>query len=172
MPGPLSILQNTPPWVFALFALLVVLGVQALRPRTVATWRMLAIPLVFSLWGLITLATRSIESPVLFLAWMVAGAAGLLVAWRTMRLDHLTVDRHRGLVSVPGSKLPLVRNLGIFSVKYVLTAAIAISPSHRDSLLLWNFAVSGLMAGYFMGWLIRFALKYRMAAEPETAANS
>jgi hypothetical protein len=169
MLGPLSILQHTPLWVFAVFALLVVLGAQALRPRTISVWRLPAIPLVFIVWGLITLATRSIESPVLFLAWLIAGAAGLLLAWRTVRLDRLAIDRHRGQVQVPGSRVPLVRNLVIFSVKYVLTAAIAISPDHRDSLLLWNFAVSGLMAGYFMGWLIRFALKYRMASEPKIA---
>jgi hypothetical protein len=172
MPGPLTFLQYTPPWVFALFALLVVLGVQALRPRIVPAWRMVATPLMFSGWGLITLATRSFESPMLFLAWLVAAAAGLLVAWRTVRLDHLGVDRHRGLVSVPGSHVPLVRNLLIFAVKYVLTAAAAISAANRDSFLLWNFAISGLMAGYFLCWLVRFAFKYRMTAEPATLANS
>ena len=61
MPGPLIFLQNTPPWVFVVFALLVVLGVQALRPRILPVWRMVAIPLVFSAWGLITLATRSVN---------------------------------------------------------------------------------------------------------------
>jgi hypothetical protein len=172
MPGPLVILQHTPPWVFGVFALLVVLGMQALRPRTVPIWRMTAIPLVFSAWGLITLASRSIESPVLFVAWVIAGAAGLLLAWRTVRLDRLAIDRHRGLVSIPGSRVPLARNLAIFGVKYVFTAAIAISPGHRASLLLCNFTVSGLMAGYFMGWLVRFAMKYRMAVEPEPVANS
>ena len=148
-----------------MFALLVVLGVQALRPRTISVWRLPAIPLVFIVWGLITLATRSIGSPVLFLAWLIAGAAGLLLAWRTVRLDRLAVDRDRGVVQVPGSRVPLVRNLVIFGVKYVLTATIAISPDHRDTLLLCNFAVSGLMAGYFVGWLVRFALKYRGVPE-------
>jgi hypothetical protein len=170
MPGPMSILQNTPVWAFGMFALLVVLGVQALGPGTIAVWRLLAVPLVFMVWGLITLATRSFASPVLSLAWLIGGAAGLLLAWRVARLDRLVVDRFRGVVLVPGSRVPLARNVIIFSVKYALAAAIAVSPEHRDSLLLWNFAVSGLMAGYFLGWLIRFALKYRMAAEPKAAS--
>ena len=107
------------------------------------------------------------------MAWLIAGTAGVLLAWRTVaRLDHLEVDRHRGVVSVPGSRVPLVRNMVIFAVKYILTAAIAVSPAHRDTLLLWNFAMSGLMAGYFACWLVRFALKYRMAVEPATLANS
>ncbi len=172
MPGLSTLLQHTPVWVFALFAVLLLLGVQALRPRTVMVWRLIAIPVMFSLWGLITLATRSIDSPILLLAWLIAAAVGLLFAWTTVRLDRLEIDRHRGVVSVPGSKLPLARNLGIFGVKYVLTAAIVISPGHRDSLLLWNFAVSGLMAGYFMAWLVRLALKYRLAVVTETVVNS
>ena len=171
MPGPLALLQNTPAWVFAVFALLIVLGVQALRPRVVPVWRLLAIPLAVSAWGLVTLATRALEAPVLLVAWLIAGAAGLLLAWRTQRLDRLGIDREHGVVSVPGSRTPLLRNLGIFAVKYVLTAAIAISPAHRDSLLLWNFALSGLMAGYFLSWLARFALAYRTAVEPATVAN-
>lgn len=166
MPNPLIILQFTPPWVFGLLALLVVLGCQALRPRTLPVWRLLLLPLVFGTWGLVTLATRSVASPVLLLAWVVAATAGLLVAWRTARLDRIVVDRLHGRVDVPGSALPLIRNLLVFSVKYILTAAIAIVPAHQDSLILWNFGFSGLMAGYFIGWLVRFALKYRMAVAP------
>jgi hypothetical protein len=148
-------LQHTPPRVFALFALLVVLGVQAPRPRIVPTWRMVAIPVIFSGWGLFTLATRPVEVPRLFFAWLIAAAAGLLMAWRTVRLDHLEIDGHRGLVKVPGSGVPLVRNVLIFAVKYVLTAAVAIVPAHRDSFLLWNFAISGLMAAIScVGWSV------------------
>jgi hypothetical protein len=101
MPNPANVLQNTPWWVFALLVLLVVFGVQALRPRTVAVWRLLAVPGVFIVWGLITLATRSIASPVLLLDWLVACAAGLAIGWRTARLDGVSFDRGRGLVDVP-----------------------------------------------------------------------
>jgi hypothetical protein len=126
-----------------------------------------AVPAVFIVWGLITLATRSIGSPILLLDWLVACAAGSAIGWRTARLDGVIVDRGRGLVVVPGSLFPLVRNVTIFVVKYGLGAAMAIVPAHRDGLLPWDVAVSGLAAGYFIGWLIRFALKYRNAGEPE-----
>jgi hypothetical protein len=167
VPHPASILLNTPWWVFALLVLLVVLGVQASRPRTVAVWRLLAIPAVFIGWGLVTLATRSIGAPVLLLDWLLTCAAGVALAWRTARLDGIAFDRAEGLVSVPGSPLPLMRNVAIFAVKYGLAAAMAIMPAYRDGLLPWDVAVSGLAAGYFIGWLVRFALKYRDAGEPE-----
>ena len=71
MSSILNVLQHTPWWVFAVFALLTWLGAQALRPRDVPVWRLLII------------------------------------------------------------------------------------------------AVSGASAGYFLGWLVRLALAYRRAAEPD-----
>jgi hypothetical protein len=43
----LRIVEHTPLWVFALFAVLVAFGLQALRPRTLPIWRLLVIPAVF-----------------------------------------------------------------------------------------------------------------------------
>ena len=77
MPNPANILLNTPWWAFALLAVLVILGVQALRPCTIMVWRLLAIPGVFIVWGLITLVTRSIGSPILLLDWFLTCAVGL-----------------------------------------------------------------------------------------------
>jgi hypothetical protein len=161
MPNPSTILQNTPWWVLALLVLLVVLGVQALRARTIAVWRLLAVPAVFIVWVLITLSTRSLGSPILLLDWLGACATGLAIGWRTARLDGVTFDRSRGLVDVPGSAFPLVRNVTIFAVKYGLGAAMAIVPAHRSGLIPCDVAVSGLAAGYFVGWLVRFGLKFR-----------
>lgn len=172
MPGLFSILQHTPWWVFALFALLLVLGVQALRPRTITMWRLLVIPGIFIGWGIVTLAARSIGSPVLLWAWLVACAAGMAIAWQTTRLDGVTVDRGRGLVTVPASAFPLVRNLVIFVAKYCLAAAVAIAPVYSGSLFLWDISVSGLAAGYFIGWLLRFSARYRSAREFQAAGLS
>ncbi len=60
-------------------------------------------------------------------------------------------------VAIKGSVVPLVRNLAIFAVKYVLTAAVMIRPQLRDAVAPYDIAVSRLAAGYFFGWLIRLA---------------
>jgi hypothetical protein len=164
MPYAQAILLNTPWWVFALFALLVALGVQALRRRTVAVGRLVIIPIVFFIWGLGTLATRSAGSPLLILDWLAAGTIGLAIAWQTIRLHNVTIDRRRGVADVPGTAVPLVRNLVIFIAKYCLAAAMAIVPAWRADLLPLDIALSGLMAGFFIGWLVRFTLKYREAS--------
>ena len=171
MPNVLTIVQNTPLWVFALLILLIFLGVQALRPRTIPVRRLLIVPGVFIAWGLATLAQRSVGSPILLLDWLAVCAAGWSIGWRITRLDGVAFDRALGIVQVPGSAFPLVRNLVIFAAKYGLAAAMAIAPAARGELIFWDVGVSGLTAGYFLGWLVRFALKYRGTGDDRALAS-
>ena len=52
MQTALRILTHTPAWAFILLAYLIWQGLQALRPRTQAVWRLLIVPLVFFGMGL------------------------------------------------------------------------------------------------------------------------
>jgi hypothetical protein len=159
----IAILQHTPWWVFALFALLVRFGVQALTPRRVAVPRLLVVPLVFFAWGLWSLALRSAASPSLAADWVAFGIAGLAIGWWTTRLDDVRIDRLTGTVALPGSAVPLVRNLTIFAAKFALAVAMTLVPDWRAQIVSWDVAVSGLSAGYFAAWMLRFAQLYRDA---------
>ena len=161
MSGILVVLQHVPLWVFAVFALLIWFGVQGLSARTVALRRLLVTPAVFIGWGVIALALRSTTSPILIADWAAAAAIGAAIAWTTVRLDGVEIDRARGVLQLPGSWLPLVRNMTIFSAKFALALAIARVPAWRETLAAWDIAVSGASAGYFVGWLARLTLAYR-----------
>lgn len=85
------ILIHTPLWVFVLLAYLVWQGLQALRPRTQAVWRMMIVPLVFFLMGLSRLVLARDNGLEPLLAWFVAlvlfAALGLSTApgcWRSI----------------------------------------------------------------------------------------
>jgi hypothetical protein len=169
MPGILNILQNTPLWVYAVFVLLMWFGVQGLRPRTLPLWRLLITPAIFIIWGIASLAVRSISSPLVVADWAATLAAGAVIAWTMSRLDNVEIDRGRGAVSLPASALPLIRNVLILSAKYGLGVAAAMMPARRSELALWDIAVSGASAGYFLGWLARLALAYRRGSEPGLA---
>jgi len=164
-----NILVHTPLWVFAVFAFLMWVGLQALSPRTLSIWRLLITPAIFITWGVESIVVRSLSSPILVVDWSATLAIGAAIAWTTSRLDNVGIDRQRGTVSFPASALPLIRNLLIFSAKYVLGVAAAMMPAWRPELALWDIAVSGASAGYFLGWLARFALAYRRASEPNLA---
>jgi hypothetical protein len=106
----------------------------------------------------------------LLLDWLAAAVLGFAIGWLTTHLDGVRIDRAARCVELPGSVVPLVRNLSIFAAKYCLTAASAIAPARQAMLAPWNIGVSGLSAGYFIAWLVRLALKYRAAAAPEATA--
>ena len=156
---------NTPPlWVFVLGAVLVAVGVQALKPRTVAVVRMLIVPVVFMTWGLVSLAIRASGSPVSIVVWLICGAAGLALGWRVTTFDGVRIAREAGRVSLPGSSVPLARNVSIFVIKYALGAAMAMVPVWHAQIAVCDMGVSGLTAGYFAAWTLRFVLLYRAAS--------
>ena len=165
----IAVLLHTPWWVFAVFALLLVLGVQALRPRVVPLWRLLVTPGIFITWGLVSLALRlTPSSPLILLDWLAAAAVGGVLAWIPRRPARMHIDTAG--IAVPGSALPLVRNLLIFSTKYALTVAAVLVPAQQPQLALWDIAVSGASAGYFLGWLAHVALVYRHAPRADVVA--
>jgi uncharacterized protein DUF6622 len=158
----IAVLLHTPWWVFAVFALLLVFGVQALRPRVVPLWRLLVTPGVFITWGLVSLVLRlTPSSPLVLPDWLVAAAVGGVLAWITVRPARMRIEATG--IAVPGSALPLVRNMLIFSAKYALSVAAVLAPAQQPHLALWDIAVSGASAGYFLGWLAQVALVYRRA---------
>ena len=167
----LVILQHTPSYVFALFAVLLVLGIQALRNRVISIWRLLLTPTLFIGWGVASLALQSAMSPPLVADWLAAAALGGTIGWLTTRLENIRVDRAGLSVSLPASALPLIRNLLIFSTKYVLAIAVALAPAWQAELAMWDIAGSGLSAGYFLGWLARFLSAYRAAADETAVAQ-
>lgn len=167
-----GILRGTPWWVFLLAALLVWLGLRSLRPRVTTVVRVLITPAVFITWGLASLTAGGRSSPTLVLVWLLTAVAGVAVAMLTVRLQDLLVDRVHRLVLVPASLLPLVRNVVVFSAKYALAVAAIIHPAGRGQIMVWDVAVSGLSAGYFFGWAVRFALAYRNAPTADLTATA
>jgi hypothetical protein len=165
-----AILLNTPWWVFALFAGLLVLGMQGLQPRVVPLWRLLVTPAVFIAWGLGSLALQlTVSSPLFLLDWLIAAAIGGALAWLTVRPEQMR--REPAGVALPGSGLPLMRNMLIFAAKYGLAVAAVLDPAQREQFALWDVAVSGASAGYFLGWLVVLARAYRRTPRPDLVAD-
>jgi len=143
-----GILTHTPFWVFVLLAYLIWQGLQALRSRTQAVWRMLVVPLVFFLMGLSRLVLAHDNATAPLFAWLAALALFMALGlFNGPRL--LAVDRQTGTVTRPGSVGPLLRNLAVFSLQYGVAVAII------------GHAVSGASTGYFSGWTAALWRRYR-----------
>ena len=154
------IFVNTPVWVFALLAYLIWQGLLALRPRTQPIWRMLIVPLVFFLMGVSRLATAPDHGLEPLVAWFAAlipfAALGL-----SLGPQLLGVDRTKGVVTRPGSAMPLVRNLTVFSLQYGVAVATAMRLEPHIAIAIIGHAVSGASAGYFSGWAAALLRRYR-----------
>lgn len=171
----IEIARHIPIWVYLLLGYLVFVGVQGLRPRIRSVWRMLIVPAVFIVWGLIGLFQRSAVVQAAFVYWGGGAAIGLALGV-ALPLSML-VDRAAGRVRLPGSVVPLLRNVGLFAAHFVLNVAAAMHADTRMQFLGYDLLVSGLGFGYFAGWLWRFVLTYRtalpidLAPIPGTAAT-
>ena len=154
------ILANTPIWVFVLLAYLVWQGLQALRPRTQAVWRMLIVPLVFFLMGLSRLVLAPDKTIAPLLAWLAALLLfAVLGLFNSPRL--LAINRQTGMVTRPGSIGPLLRNLTVFSLQYGVAVATAMKLEPHAAVAIIGHAVSGASAGYFSGWTAALWRRYR-----------
>lgn len=158
-----QILAHTAWWVFAVLAILLVTGVQALQPRVLPSWRFFIVPAVFVAWGVTGIVVRAAPVPALALVWVAAVAFGVVIGWVTTRLSRFSFESGNALVRVSGTPMPLVRNVSIFAVRYGVAVAatfVARGALHAQ-LLVSDVVVSGLMTGYFLGWAGRFAAARR-----------
>lgn len=163
----LEILHGTPAWVYLLFALLLWLGASQLRARAVPVQRIWRTPLVFILWGLCGVVAHNPGTLTSLLPWLIAAGVGLLAG--VARSNTLVIDHARGLVMRPASIIPLVRNLVIFTAHYALNVAAAFHPD-QHAIMQVDMVIPGALAGYFVGWVLRFVQHRRESAGLDPAA--
>jgi hypothetical protein len=158
-------LAGTPLWVWALLALLLYLGIRALRPSTAPLWRIAILPTVFFVWGLYGLYAMHAFTVQRILPWAAALAAGTVIGIGIAGRHPIRADKARNLVYLPGSALTLLLGLAIFAIKYVFGVLHAIAPARFAEPQLWltELAVSGVLTGMFIGRFAGLWRQYRAA---------
>jgi hypothetical protein len=153
----MQILTHTPRWVFVLFALLLVLGVQQLSPREVALRRVVLLPLAMGALSFYGLLSAFGTQPAALLAWAACavGAAGSLLGRPLPR--GLRYDAQERRLSVPGSAVPLALMMGVFFTKYAVGVILSQAPqlAHTAAFALPCAAVYGVFSGLFAGRALR-----------------
>jgi hypothetical protein len=161
MSALIAIVSHTPLWAIGLFGVLLVFGLQALRPRSMPVPRLFLLPALFMAWGIVSLVQRAGGAPLPCIDWLVLAGVGLAIGWRTTSWSSARLEAEDNRITLPGSKAPLIRNLAIFLVKYVLNVAFVVMPASHAAIALLDIAVSGLSAGYFAAWMLSFIAWYR-----------
>ena len=163
-----AVLRGTPAWVYVMLAVLLAVGLLSIRSRTVNVWRVVISPAIFIAWGFSPFVFASNPTPDLAIAWLAAASLAGFLATRTAQFTAIQSDRERRLIHLPGSLVPLVRSLVVFTAKYGVGVAGALQLATAGSLALWAFVISGASAGYFIGWLASLVTAYRTAPALES----
>lgn len=158
-----GIFSHTPSWVWALLALLLVLGWKQSRPGRYSLNRSAAMPLAMVVLSVYGTVSAFGATPQVLAAWC---AAALPLAWLVSRtaLPHGTrYDATLRSFSLPGSWTPMVLIMGIFLTKYAVGVALALEPAraHDPQFALVAALLYGGFSGCFLG---RGARLWRLAA--------
>ncbi len=152
----IGILEETPWWVFVVFFYLVVIGVKALQPSTVSIYRLIILPVILTVWGLVGIKWSL--SPLL--AWGVSVALGIGLGWLFVRKWKIRYDRRRATLHLPGTWSTLVFALTFFGIKYFFGFYNATHTEIPFELMVAESAAAGVIAGMFLGRLAFFWKRY------------
>lgn len=161
-------LQHVPTWVFGLLALLIALGVWQSRPQQPTLRRSRVLPLVMLGLSLAGVLSAFGLQPLPLLAWAAGVALSLAVLHGGAPAQGTQFDVSRQRFSVPGSWVPLVLMLAIFTLKFASGAVQAQAP-HLARALPYAVAASlafGLLSGVFLGRARVLWALARSAAQP------
>jgi hypothetical protein len=147
------ILQHTPVWVWGLLAGLLVLGLWQTRSRQVRRGQVLALPAALLAMGLSTMAPAFVHQPLAAVLWLLALAGGTWLGWRWLQPRAAQWLPAVQRLQLPGSWLPLVLILLIFSLRYAAGVAQGLHPAWRGLLEVQAplALVFGTLSGLFLG---------------------
>jgi len=157
-----QILSHTPTYVWAILALLVWRGANAMRTRDIALRKLFIMPLVMLALSLQDIAGKFGLEPAQLGAWLAGTGVGALLAWRLGRA-RIAAGSLPGSVRVAGSALPLAMMMAVFFTKYLASVLLALRPGlHQDlGFALAVCALFGVFNGWFGARLARELLAWR-----------
>ena len=166
----LQILTRTPPWVFVLFAVLLVLGTLQARPRELGRPRVALMPAIFlplSMWGIWSALG---PSEFAYGGWVAGVGAAVLLNHYTRFPRQVSYSANTRLFRVEGSWMPLAMMMAIFFTRYAIAVATAMQPALKG---MPAFAAAvGFAYGLFSGSFLARALRILAAARGTLAPES
>lgn len=151
-PSATMIFSHTPVWVWGLLAALVALGLKQARDHVISRTGLLVLPVVLGLLSLTAAGRAFGADPLVLACWATGLAAGIsvfTVLRAPLRAELVSPHRFR----IGGSWLPMVLLLGVFGLRYTVSAALAVQPALAQvaGFALGASLLYGLMAGLFAG---------------------
>jgi hypothetical protein len=159
-----DIVRGTPLWVWAVLALIIHLGMTAMRPGTRSPVGLSLVPATV-LTVAIGILFTSARLPEILPLWLAAFPCGAVIgaAWAT--LLPIRIDRSAGTIEMSGTSFWLVTGLVLFGLRYAVEVYLSFNRGLADEPV-WTavpYAVSGLGTGMSTGWWAALMGRFRAA---------
>jgi len=158
----IELLEETPFWVYVVFVILLLLGLRATRSKTVPFKQVFFLPALFVFWAIYTIEFLFKGHYCFLPLWLVALYLGSVLGYLQVRHWEIHVNRERGTITLPGSWIPLLLSLCIFSLRYFFSFAYSSHPDAMQNPLLYltDLGSSGIITGILLGRFWRFRIVY------------
>jgi len=166
----MSILSQTPIFVWVLLAWLIYRGVNALQDREIPIRRLFILPLVFLILAVTAVAGQGERALLFMLPGLLVG--GLIGRFFARQSQPLRVGNKPNSVIRPGSYSTLLLILFAFITKYILIVYGATHPQLQGQWLYNTLfgGLSGLTAGLFWGLTLTLVLPFLRQNKAGSAA--
>ncbi|BBK31709.1 hypothetical protein EDC65_0513 [Stella humosa] len=157
----LTIVARTPPWVWVVLVIVLVIGFRGLRPQRSSPRRLLITPAVFVAIALVQLVISA--NPLAALpAWLAGMVPGAVIGWVWARGLPFRIDRAAGRIETPGTAFWLVVGMLLFACRYALGVYVGMHPELRTDPF-WvaaPFLVAGVGSGMALAWAALLLRRY------------
>lgn len=148
----LKVINNIPIFVWPLFVLLLIGGLKARKTNRVSFIALLLIPAGFFSWSFISFLTRYAGDLIPILLWFLCLGIGCLIGFSHTQRLPLRFDQKKKMVEMPGSWIPLMLSMSIFTVKFSIALMRSLFPDLNDSMILLGLELfSTILLGIFVG---------------------
>lgn len=149
------IVRHTPLWVWCVFVVLLYCGVSAMKVRKQPVARVLALPILFTIWGLLVVFGESNDRALSTVGLLVGLLFGICAGYRIWR-GEVFYNRIMGLFEMKGSSRTLILLMATFAGRFAFSAGLALDPllMSNSGFLFASSAFAGVMGGVFWGRLI------------------
>lgn len=162
----LQIITKIPIFVWPLFVVLLLGGLRARKTGTVPLAILLLIPSLFFVWSLFSFFGKYGNDLVSILLWILCLGVGFLLGFLHMQKLELRFDKKKRKVEMPGSWIPLMLSMSIFTSKFSIGMMGSMLPHLSGSILFLGLELfSTIILGVFAGRGIGCLFRYRTASD-------
>lgn len=167
-------LMHTPWWVYLIFAYCLFVGYKGVKGGVVPFWKMLAMPVVFTVMSVETLFISFSINFFVLTTYLVAMLVGVVAGVLYARAIGLEADSRRWLLKFPGSWSSMILIILIFAVKYYFGYQTALDPTllQNTHFEFWMLSISSVITGVFIGRAIFYFLRIKRGPSVDLGEDS